>query len=174
MSSVRECVVLYLQQSNMQNWWFTANMILPIKHNANKISKQLFDEQDDASSDNICSDGSDDDRICDCTSDGDSEEEKEQSTEMELKVTWLGLSPPVEESSTMGKWYPRIFEMKKESKLFLARWKWKHWSYMNEISETQSGNRDNIGRYPQPSYWYWQGATNHISFKYDIVHGVSK
>ena len=96
-------------------------MILPIKHNANKISKQLFDEQDDTSSDNVCSDGSDDDEICDCTSDGDSEEEKEQSTEMELKVTWLGLSPPVEESSTMGKWYARIFKMKKESKLFLGR-----------------------------------------------------
>ena len=53
-------------------------MTLPAKHNANKISKQLFDEEDDVSSHDICSDNIDDDEICDCTSDGDDEEEKNE------------------------------------------------------------------------------------------------
>ena len=40
---------------------------------------------------------------------------------MELKATWLGLSPPVEESSIIGKWYAGICKMKKYSKLFIGR-----------------------------------------------------
>ena len=40
-------------------------MILPGKRNADKISKQLSNEVDDTSSDDS------DDKICDCTSDGD-------------------------------------------------------------------------------------------------------
>ena len=36
-------------------------------------------------------------------------------------ATWLGLSTPVEKSSIMGKWYARIYEMKKYSKLFVGR-----------------------------------------------------
>ena len=66
-------------------------MILPTKHNANKNSKELFNEKDDVSSGTIYSD--------DHTSDGDDKWKKEGSAEMELKATWLGLSPPVEESS---------------------------------------------------------------------------
>lgn len=40
---------------------------------------------------------------------------------MELKTTWLGLSPPVVESSIMGKWYAGIYKMKKYSTLFVSR-----------------------------------------------------
>ena len=64
MSNVWKCVLFYLQQSNMQNWWCPANMILPGKCNADKISKQRSNEEDDASSDDS------DDKICDFTSDG--------------------------------------------------------------------------------------------------------
>ena len=54
-------------------------MILPTKHNANKNSKELFNEKDDVSSDTIYSD--------DHTSDGDDKGKKEGSAEMELKAT---------------------------------------------------------------------------------------
>lgn len=73
-------------------------MILPAKYNANKISKQLFNEEDDISSDDICSDDSDGDEICDHKPDGDDEEGKEQKAEMQLKG-WSCLLPPVEESN---------------------------------------------------------------------------
>ena len=53
----------------------------------------------------MCSDDTDNDRI----SDADDEEEREQSTIMELKATWLGLSLPVEQSSIMRKWYAEIY-----------------------------------------------------------------
>ena len=55
---------------------------------------------------------------------------------MELKTTWLGLSPPVVESS-MGKWYAGIYKMKKDKK-------WKIRSNRNVMSETQRGNRDDL------------------------------
>ena len=61
------------------------------------------------SSDDICSHDFVDNEIC-----GDKDkEEKEKTAEMELKATWLGLSPPVVESSIMGKWYAGIYKMKK-------------------------------------------------------------
>ena len=60
-------------------------LILPANHNYNKISKQLFDKEDDVCSLDICSDDSNDE-ICDITFDGDDGEEKEHSEEMELKL----------------------------------------------------------------------------------------
>ena len=96
-------------------------MIFPAEHNANEISKQLFDEDNGVSSDDIHSEDIGDGEICGCTSDGDDEEERKQSVEMELKGTLLGLSPPSEKRSIMGKWYAGIYKMKKYSKLFVSR-----------------------------------------------------
>ena len=55
--------------------------------NANKILKQLFDEENDITSDGTSSDDSDDDEIYDHTSDGD-DEEKKQSPEMEIQANY--------------------------------------------------------------------------------------
>lgn len=57
------------------------------KLNANKILKQLFDEENDITSDGTSSDDSDDDEIYDHTSDGD-DEEKKQSPEMEIQANY--------------------------------------------------------------------------------------
>lgn len=60
---------------------------MPAKLNANKILKQLFDEENDITSDGTSSDDSDDDEIYDHTSDGD-DEEKKQSPEMEIQANY--------------------------------------------------------------------------------------
>lgn len=60
---------------------------MPAKLNANKILKQLFDEENDITSDGTSSDDSDDDEIYDHTSDGD-DEEKKQSPEMEIQADY--------------------------------------------------------------------------------------
>lgn len=60
---------------------------MPAKLNANKILKQLFDEENDITSDGTSSDDSDDDEIYDHTSDGD-DEEKKQSPVMEIQANY--------------------------------------------------------------------------------------
>lgn len=60
---------------------------MPAKLNANKILKQLFDKENDITSDGTSSDDSDDDEIYDHTSDGD-DEEKKQSPEMEIQANY--------------------------------------------------------------------------------------
>lgn len=60
---------------------------MPAKLNANKILKQLFDEENDITSDGTSSDDSDDDEIYDHTSDGD-DEEKKQSPEIEIQANY--------------------------------------------------------------------------------------
>lgn len=60
---------------------------MPAKLNANKILKQLFDEENDITSDGTSSDDSDDDEIYDHTSDG-ADEEKKQSPEMEIQANY--------------------------------------------------------------------------------------
>lgn len=60
---------------------------MPAKLNVNKILKQLFDEENDITSDGTSSDDSDDDEIYDHTSDGD-DEEKKQSPEIEIQANY--------------------------------------------------------------------------------------
>lgn len=60
---------------------------MPAKLNANKILKQLFDEENDITSHGTSSDDFDDDEIYDHTSDGD-DEEKKQSPEMEIQANY--------------------------------------------------------------------------------------
>ena len=60
---------------------------MPAKLNANNILKQLFDEENDITSDGTSSDDSDDDEIYDHTSDGD-DEEKKQSPEIEIQANY--------------------------------------------------------------------------------------
>ena len=59
---------------------------MPAKLNANKILKQLFDEENDITSDGTSSDDSADDEIYDHTSDGD--EEKKQSPVIEIQANY--------------------------------------------------------------------------------------
>ena len=92
-------------------------MILPAA-TRKTIPKRLFDCDSDES-DVTQIDESDND-ISEGESDSEDYDDGIDNAIERLKMTWKSLSPPVTESSILGKWYAVIYTTKKSNKLFIG------------------------------------------------------